>query len=206
MQLEVVVVILGAIFAAIGYLVKTAVEEWRSIDAARSARLASLAELQSLLHATRVSFDIQQEHTHTILKSLKERRALAPGTQGYDESMAVAYQHFTPEERELHALIRGITMFAVRPINLAITGWLSRDTVFKGMSKQPGLAGELARKLADLGAHLALWQAKYEVWIPNHAERALVYMDDEKRHGLGFPEHLDELVNKALKERRWFWS
>ena len=32
-----------------------------------------------------------------------------------------------------------------------------------------------------------LWHAKYEAWIPNHPEHALVYMADEKHHGLGFP-------------------
>jgi len=50
-----------------------------------------------------------------------------------------------------------------------------------------------------LQAHLLLWLAKYEIWIPASPEHALVYLADEKEHGVGFPRGLDELVDATLK-------
>jgi hypothetical protein len=42
-------------------------------------------------------------------------------------------------------------------------------------------------------------------WIQDHPEHALVYLADEKKHGPGFPEGLDESVSEAVKElnRKW---
>lgn len=39
-----------------------------------------------------------------------------------------------------------------------------------------------------------LWNAKYESWIPEQPEHALVYMDDEKRHGVGFPKRREAII------------
>jgi hypothetical protein len=70
---------------------------------------------------------------------------------------------------------------------------------------------ELAEELFALEIHLTLWHAKFESWIPGHPEHALVYLDDEKAHGLGFPTPregsdrvamlgVDAEVSRALKE------
>jgi len=45
---------------------------------------------------------------------------------------------------------------------------------------------KLAEYLADLEAHLLLWQANYVAWIPDHSERAVVYLDDNAQHGIPF--------------------
>jgi hypothetical protein len=36
--------------------------------------------------------------------------------------------------------------------------------------------------------------AKFEYWIPDKPERALVFMADENEHGIGFPLGIDDLV------------
>ena len=45
-----------------------------------------------------------------------------------------------------------------------------------------------------------MWLAKYEAWIPGHPEHALVYVNDEQKHGVGFPRELDAALADRLKE------
>ena len=89
-------------------------------------------------------------------------------------------------------------MNALRPTTQALSEWLRRDTFYK--SHEPGdrRRGRLAQVLATLDAHLTLWHAKYEAWIPEEPAHALVYLADESKHGLGFPTGLDEEVARAL--------
>jgi len=49
--------------------------------------------------------------------------------------------------------------------------------------------GKLAVFLAQLEAHLVLWVAKYEAWISDQPEHALVFLADEEKHGVGFPKN-----------------
>jgi hypothetical protein len=57
---------------------------------------------------------------------------------------------------------------------------------------------KLAELLNQLDAHLVLWLAKYESWIPNRPDHALVYLADEQLHGLGFPQGLDDAFSYVL--------
>jgi hypothetical protein len=100
-------------------------------------------------------------------------------------------------ERELHDIIRTITINTLRPTNQALLTWVQQDVVFKG--RRRGADRQFAKKLSDLEAHVLLWHAKYEAWIPQKPEHALVYLADEQSHGLGFPTGLDEMVEKALE-------
>jgi hypothetical protein len=198
--------VVGAVLAALGYIAKLAIEQWRLIHAARASRLACLAELSSLLRAGWASFAIQNEHAQQFVRALNRERCADIAEDGYEQSMVDAFPNFGPAERELHAIIRGITIHSLRPINQDLLVWVKRDSTFKDLSSRPGLAGELAKKLGDLEAHLFLWHAKYETWIPDHPEHALVYLADEKAHGLGFPVGLDKIVERALGDRSWFWG
>ena len=58
--------------------------------------------------------------------------------------------------------------------------------------------GFFFRGIAELQTHLILWNAKYDIWITDHPERALVYMVDEQAHGIGFPSGIDEAVTNSL--------
>lgn len=49
-----------------------------------------------------------------------------------------------------------------------------------------------------LASHLMLWHAKYEAWIPSNNKHALLYMEDEEEHGLGFPHGVDDIIAGAL--------
>ena len=79
------------------------------------------------------------------------------------------------------------------PLNQAMLEWLNEDTYYK-LNTHKGPLNDLSLALRTLEAHLILWRAKYQFWIPDKPERALVYMNDERRHGVGFPDGLDNLV------------
>jgi hypothetical protein len=86
----------------------------------------------------------------------------------------------------------------LQPGNAARIGWLKEDDYFKAQGNRKALSWRsLAQKLGDLETHAILWQAKFEMWILERLEHALVYMVDEKQHGKGFPVGLDELVDQV---------
>lgn len=199
--------LVGAVIAAIGYVGKLIIESWRSFREEQDARRARLVELQSLLGAARVSFAIQNSHAKRLASTVRKNHAdQVKGEKGYERIFSIAHDEFTTEERELHAIIRSITMYSLRPTNQSLLEWLKKDTYFKAQKPNQEL-GELAKQLATLEAHLILWHAKYEAWIPESPNHALVYLADEEKHGISFPRGIDEVVAEALSRRsRWTFS
>ena len=192
----------GAVIAALGYVSKLAIEGWQALRQRRRGYFASLVQLESLLRASRVSFRIQREHRNRLHDLIRANHPEVPADGGFEREFSLAYPKFSPEEKQLHELIRSITINSMKPANDEISSWLKNDTYFKAQRQRDGTRTTLAKKLADLEAHLILWHAKYPVWIPDHPEHALVYMVDEERHGLGFPPQTDETVESALEAFR----
>ena len=197
----------GAAIAALGFVIKQILEWWVKIREAKNVRIAKLKKLHSLLRATSTVFVIQAENRDKLYKMAKrDFPDIANTENGFDAVFSKAFPKFDSEEMELHKIIRGYTIYALKPLNLSILDWLEDDTYFKSQLHDKNNLGKLANRLADLEAHLLLWNAKYERWIPESPEHCLVYMDDEKNHGLGFPNHdenkdgIGELVEKVLDE------
>ena len=191
-------VLAAAVVAALGFLGKQLTQLWLELRKERRTQKQELVQLQALLGVTGATFKIQNEHARTLFSSLKERNATLDISGGYERVFTAAFDAMTPEEKELHSLIRSITINSMRTGNLALKAWLDRDVFFQSHYGEGSLLGRLAQKLAELQTHLVLWLAKYEMWIPDHPEHALVYMADEERHGKGFPAGLDETVTRAL--------
>ena len=191
--------VIGAVVAALGYVGKLIIESWQGIREAQNARRARLVELQSLLRAAWVSFAVQNNHAKRLLSMIREKHPdLIETEEGYERTFSKAYKAFTQDEKELHAIIRSITVHSLRPTNQSLSNGLKNDTYFKAQKLSKGILGELAGKLSVLEAHLILWHAKYETWIPDTPEHSLVYLADEEEHGIGFPSGIDEVVRKAL--------
>ncbi len=187
---------IGAIIAALGYVIKLFIDWIQARNEQKVARHARLTKLNSLLDAARATFNIQNEHAQRLLEMLEESNIKVVG-EGYEQKLASAYNDMDKDQLQLHKLIRSMTVNAMRPTNLAISNWLDSDDYYLAQKK-----GQLAYLLTQLNAHLILWLAKYESWIPNQEHHALVYMADEQRHGVGFPSELDQAVKNLLDKRR----
>lgn len=195
----------GALLAAIGYVVKLILQWVAEVMAQRRLRRARLVALYSLLRAGRRVFIVQSGHRNRLADSLLETQPETAARfegQGYEELLTACYPAMTPEQRELHGIIRAITENTLRPINELLLQWVRDDDYFKGRMCAQGADADLAANLSQLEAHLLFWHAKYGMWIPNHPDHALVYLADEKQHGLGFPRRLEE-ITKIILSRSW---
>ena len=197
------VTLAGAVLAALGYVGKQLVDLVTAHIAARRRRRARLLRLYSLLRTGRVIFVLQNELTRSLLETLQQNHPEASSPElaraGFEEIFSHFYPNFTAAERNLHSIIRGQTINAMHSINTELSAWLIDDDFYKvftgsARGKETQNRAKLAELLGDLEVHLRLWHAKYETWIIDHPEHALVYLDDEERHGPGFPAGLDNLV------------
>jgi hypothetical protein len=185
----------GAVVAVLGYVGKLIVESWQQWRTRQAALQAQLRRLQALLKASRAAFQVQAAVRDRLAADLTERlRSDLPQYEGYEGLFSLLYDRMTPGERSLHEIIRAYTEFALRPINQAMLGWLDADVHYRGLTRGRGAEIGLPSLLNALDVHLRLWLAKYEAWLPKHPQHALVYLEDEQRHGVGFPSGLDEAV------------
>jgi hypothetical protein len=141
---------------------------------------------------------IQHELRSRLDALIAKNQPNLPNEGGVEKRFTAAYKKFSPTEKELHSLIQSITVHSLKPTNEAMAKWLKNDTYFKAQRLDDSLSGRLASQLFDLEAHLLLWSAKYEAWIPGHPEHALVYLADEERHGVGFPKGIDSVIEEAI--------
>jgi hypothetical protein len=188
----------GAVFAAIGYVSKLVIEWVKGLIEEHRRRRSQLIQLQSLLRAGFYTYDTQIGHREKLTDMIEKRtgKELSSDGDGYDQFFADSFQSFVASEKELHDIIRAFTIHAMRPINMSMLRWIHDDSYFKAQSGDTPL-GKLAGALASLEIHLILWLAKYEVWIPEFKAHALVYLVDEKGHGVGFPGGIENLIPPA---------
>jgi hypothetical protein len=191
--------ILGGFLAALGYFGKALSEIVGTALDRRRARRARLAELLALIRAGDAAFETQQavggRLAELILKRTPELRAAA---RTYDHLFSLAYSTLTSEEKELFDIVRAYTVHTFKPLNDSLLRWLAGDVDFRIAPSGRSRRAKLAVFLADLEAHLLLWQAKYNAWMPDHPERALVYLADQSKHGLPFPRGGARIVQSVL--------
>ena len=195
--------VVGALIATFGFLGKSMFRAWSEARAEKASRLARILRLASLLRASRTTFVVQNNHARRLLSSLEEKHTREIGEEsGFERAFSRLYDKFTEDEKELHGIIRSMTVHSLRPINEAVLEWLKEDTTFK-TGFIPGAIKnrrQLAEKLLALEAHLILWNAKYEYWIPDEPKHALVYLADEEEHGVGFPTGIESVISDVVLE------
>jgi len=195
-------ILAGAVLAALGYVGKEvvqAVKQWRTEAELRRVRLH---QLQALLQASRTAFVVQRAQADRLANRLRSRpREELPDKGGFERLFAHCYPRFDAEEKDLHRVIRAYTEYALRPLNEAMRTWLQNDVDHRVTHGKSGHAAELSERLNQLDAHLLLWLAKYEAWIPNQPDHALVYLADEEEHGLGFPTGIEDTLAQVLSRR-----
>jgi hypothetical protein len=191
--------LIAAVLAAIGFVAKeivASVREWRREDAERRVLLY---RLQALLEATKAGYSVQNELRNRLYTQMTARFPDdAAGHVGYERLFTHVYDRMSPEERDLHRLIRAYTEHVLQPLNAATREWLEADAEYRLSRGKTGAEATLCRQLNTLDAHLLLWLAKYKMWIPDRPEHALVYLADEEDHGVPFPTGIEATLTEVL--------
>jgi hypothetical protein len=191
--------LLAALIAALGFVGKTIADLVLRLREAARDRKSRLTELYALLRAGDVAFAVQRELRMRLADRLRGRLPYtAELPPGFDRLFAATYADMNDEERQLHSLVRTITVHTFRPLNQSMLEWLRADRYFRAVPPSHPRLGSLALFLAQLEAHLVLWIAKYEAWIPNQPANALVFLADEEKHGVGFPKNGSAILAKLL--------
>jgi len=173
---------LAIVAAAIGYVIKSLYEALKGQRYEVRARLAKLRRLESLLSSQLALYQIQSTLRDKLFQQLQTKNKITGSYKGetYEDIFSRTYATFDAEELELHAVIRGYTETGLAQINASIRAWLDADTDFKTGAIASSQRELLATQLRTLDVHLAMWEAKYAFWIPDHSEHALVYLQDER--------------------------
>jgi hypothetical protein len=191
--------IVGAVLAMVGYFGRDVYERWKKRRESSLARRDQLEKLSALLEESRSIFESQNYQARRLLKLLEQNH---PGQvmaeRGFDENFHRLSDGFTPEERELHALIRSTSMNSLRRVNEAMSEWLRSNLWYKSGRYSQGPLAPLANQLRTLELHLNQWHDKYAAMIVPDPKRSLIYLADEKEHGVGFPPRIEDLVKGAL--------
>ena len=163
--------------------------------------LRELRVFRGLLDDAWGLFVSQNDQRGRLYHSVRANHAAQiAGLRGYDDIFYAAYDHMTPPERELFALIRGMTRHAVHQTNTRIRQWIEEHPVAELLPTRTPALDELERQIRLLELHLAQWFSKYEaVFLPDE-KRALVYLGDEKSHGQAWPRGLEPAVDVVLAE------
>ncbi len=195
---------IGLVFAGVGFVARDSYREHQEWKKKQVASLESLKAFSTLLDESKSIFEnqnyqarrlaslLQSNHPH----ELSERCAGKPC--GFDERFFLLFDVFTQEEAELQSLIRSTTENSQRRVNESMSQWLTESPAFTAQ-EQPGPTREkLAEQLRLLRQHLNQWHDKYQKWIPPEPKHTLVYLADEKVHGVGFPTGIEEVVGEAI--------
>lgn len=212
--------LLSAVTGVVVYWWKEWTEGIKHMREERISIVSRLEELKSLLATSFNVAMIQQDRARILVAMLqKNHPSEASLGDGLEDTMARCHPVFNGEEKELHNIIRAYSEHSMRRINEALQKWVESDKHFKSGLVESSRKNELAARLREMEMHLLLWFAKLENWLPSQPHHALVYMNDEKQHGLGFPsgeleedgitvkvESVDTEVNRALAELRLKWK
>jgi hypothetical protein len=192
--------VIAIVATAFGYVGKNVYEFVKQERLESRARLASLHHLDSLLRSQFALYKTQLSLREKLFEQLLRKKRITGIDQGLEDAFSKAYSSFDPEDLELHRIIRGLTTFGLARVNTGMSVWLEKDTEFKTAAVECSLRDVLAAQLRTLEVHLIMWNAKYNDWIPECPNHALVYLHDEKEHGIGFPTGIEDTIEQTLEE------
>ncbi len=191
--------IVGAVFAVLGFLGKWLFDLARARRTEKHSQRSELLKLRDLLEESHSIFKSQNYQARRLRKLLRENHPHeTEGIKGFDETFYQLHDVFNDEESELQSLIRSTTMHSLHRVNEELRSWLESNKHFLRRDDANKELDELAKQLRVLNDHLNQWFDKYEAWIPDDERRSLVYLGDEKKHGVPFPEDLMPALTAAI--------
>lgn len=195
--------LVAAIAGMLGFLAKYGWDEWQARRSAGQHELRELQSLRNLLREAGSIFRSQNYQAKRLLKLLRLRLGedTVPRGIGYDNAFTDAFQHMEKEERELHAILRSTTMNSLHRVNEDMQRWIDANGQFLHSSSTSTQARRnFAEDLHQLDLHLNQWLDKYAAIIPSDERRCLVYLADEKKHGVGFPKRVESTLEQVITE------
>ena len=192
--------IIGAVFAVLGFFGKVLFDFVRARRVEKHSQRSELFKLVDLLEESHSIYRSQNYQARRLRKLLQENHPEeTKGIKGFDELFYQLHHFFNDEERELQSLIRSTTMHSLHRVNEELRSWLDRNGYFRRRYEGNMDLDELGTQLRLLNDHLNQWFDKYNTWIPNDEHRSLVYLADEKKHGIGFPKMLEPALKVAIE-------
>ena len=200
--------ILGAVLAILIRVTNIMLEWYTSHVNHIKARNAALVDLHSLLNASNRAFNIQNKkrmELYNIINVKYPNYIEFKNEEGYDGVFFRAHTDKILDDREMdiYNYILSVTVNTFYPINNRLLEWINNDSYFKGYWNEKGIRGNLSRQLSNFETHLLLWIAKYKALNPEITSHSIVYLDDEKKFGPGFPQELNDAIEEILIEGNW---
>jgi hypothetical protein len=198
-----IIAIVSAIF---GFFGKRFFDWFDERHKKRAKAISELQKLSALLAEGEMVFVNFVKQVHRLTSRLEENYGEEVHFEsGCDEAFFQMYDSMNEGERELFHVIRGTTMHSMHRINERLRLWVDEHTarqLLGDIFSNPNRLDDLEKKLMQLRLHLNGWFDKYETIFKTSEKRSMVFLEDEKKHGIGFPKGLRDEVNGLLKELR----
>jgi hypothetical protein len=190
-----------AVGGVLGFFGKSWIESRRAKIAARMDALRQLKEFAALLEE---SYSVFQSQIYLAKQLLASVRANHPGetadVRGYDDTFRAAFDVLTPQEAEIHALVRGMTMHPMLRLNETLKAWIDRNGSVVRELPQTAAQAQLEQEIAKLAKHLNEWFSKYHALLPTDKKRSVIFLADEKQQGTRFPQDLTPALKTVIAE------
>ena len=193
--------IIGAVFATIAFFTKELIERRKINIAILAENISNLKSLLRLLKTQHRVFSIQCKRRDEIISHLTVQFPEdVQKYNGFEEKLTNLYDKMDPIDRENHLVVRGYTKGSLFPLNKKIQK-LTRKINVNLLNAHSVEKENLKIYLENLDLHLNLWLAKYDEWIPDNPKHSLVYLADEKEHGIGFPTGIEDEIGKIISKQ-----
>jgi hypothetical protein len=193
--------LVGAVSAVIGFFGKELWDWWKAGHQSKQLRRARLEQLDRLLVESGHLYSSQRAQAQRLYESIERSYpgAVVPGLS-LDQVFARTFSVLSPEQAQLHAIIRGVTATSLKRVNTDMAEWLRTDDWFKRSAQASEATRKLGQELQQLELHLNEWQAKFSSVFEKQSAIALNYLAAEDAHGTGFPVGIEGIVKQVLDE------
>jgi len=189
-----------AVGGVLGYFGKSWIEARRERKAAGTDTLRQLRQLGAFLDESYKGFQSQLYLANQLLQLVRKNHAgVMAGAVGYDETFRAAFDEFTPDEAELHAIVRAMTMYPMLRVNEDLKNWAGTNVNLVHELPQTQSRAQLQTEIANLASHLNEWFAKYHALISDK-KRSVIFLADEKKQGTRFPQELTPALQRVIAE------
>lgn len=191
------------IASILGFFAKYGWDYFQSKRRIQQDRIKKLETLKGLLVESGNLFVMQNRLLKRLVSTMSDRLKIqSPDSIGYQSFICEHYEKMDEHERDMHSVIRGTTMNSMKIVNAEMLKWLKEDNEFKINSVKHirDKFGEgVSDQLNQLELHLNLWHDKYAVWMESE-KHCVVYLDDDEKHGVGFPNGIENVLDLCLIE------